>query len=303
MEAAQRTQSGAGKRGVMPGPVPRRWYNAGPDRANWDLGGWAGIVGWGYPRAGQAQQAAAQRPPLASCAPAARPRAPTAPCIALPLSRSRLPALAVVIYYGSSPSFSCSLCRAVYAASGPKWRLAHRFTLLPEWPAFRQRYKAVMWPDDDLVVGVGRPGDGWQGWGRALHRGAGGGWGARRHLHVGGRRTTFHTRCRPAPPPPPQMSTCTVNQVFSVLRVRAARLARWALQRGRAGFRDAPDARWPPGAAPHLVEAAPPSCLHPRPQAYDLLMAQPSLCPAAWSHTPWKVLYNQPANILRFTSE
>lgn len=32
-------------------------------------------------------------------------------------------------------------------------------------------------------------------------------------------------------------------------------------------------------------------------------MAQPSLCPAAWSHTPWQMLYNQPLNILRFTSE
>lgn len=62
------------------------------------------------------------------------------------------PLPAVVIYYGSAPNFSCRLCRAVYAASGPKWRLAHRFTLLPEWAAYKQRYQAIMLPDDDLVV-------------------------------------------------------------------------------------------------------------------------------------------------------
>ena len=36
---------------------------------------------------------------------------------------------------------------------------------------------------------------------------------------------------------------------------------------------------------------------------YNLLLAQPSLCQAAWSTTPWRLLFQQPGNILRFTSE
>lgn len=59
----------------------------------------------------------------------------------------------MVLYYGSSPgTFNCSLCKAVYAANGPKWRLTYRFTLLEEWQAYRQRYKAILLPDDDLLV-------------------------------------------------------------------------------------------------------------------------------------------------------
>lgn len=36
--------------------------------------------------------------------------------------------------------------------AGPKWRLVYRFTLLEEWQHFRQAYKAIMLPDDDLVL-------------------------------------------------------------------------------------------------------------------------------------------------------
>ena len=43
----------------------------------------------------------------------------------------------------------------MYAASGPKWRLAYRFTLLEEWQAdYSRSYRAVMFPDDDLVVSL-----------------------------------------------------------------------------------------------------------------------------------------------------
>ena len=55
------------------------------------------------------------------------------------------PWLAVVIYYGQSPSFSCPLCRAVYAASGPKWRLAHRCAAQLSSPA-GGRAGAGGWP-------------------------------------------------------------------------------------------------------------------------------------------------------------
>ncbi|KAL4430961.1 hypothetical protein ABPG75_006217 [Micractinium tetrahymenae] len=108
----------------------------------------------------------------------------------------------MVIYYGSQPErFRCPLCAAVYQASGPKWRLAYRFTLLPEWEQYRERYQAIMFPDDDLVMDI-----------------------------------------------------CTVNTMFSTLA------------------------------------------------AYDLLMAQPSLCDAAWSSSPWKIVFQNPSNILRFTT-
>ena len=77
--------------------------------------------------------------------------APPRPALPLPL-----PHPAVVIYYGSKPdAFRCPLCKAVYAATGPKWRLAYRFTLLEEWQAdYGRNYRAVMFPDDDLVVSL-----------------------------------------------------------------------------------------------------------------------------------------------------
>ena len=36
--------------------------------------------------------------------------------------------------------------------------------------------------------------------------------------------------------------------------------------------------------------------------AYRLLAAQPSICRAKWSHTPYPMLYQQPHTILRYTS-
>eukprot|EP00887_Chlorella_sp_A99_P005466 scaffold1.g5466.t1 len=107
----------------------------------------------------------------------------------------------VLIYFGGQTDFRCPLCKAVYRGKGPKWRLAWRFTLLPEWPVFRAAYKRVMIADDDLV-----------------------------------------------------MHTCTVNTVFSV-------------------------------AATH-----------------GLLLSQPSICPAHWSTTPYPVLFQQPQNVLRYTT-
>lgn len=60
---------------------------------------------------------------------------------------------AVVLYFGTRPhTFACPRCKAVYAAGGAKWRLAYRFTLSEEWPQYRQRYKAIMLPDDDLTA-------------------------------------------------------------------------------------------------------------------------------------------------------
>lgn len=66
---------------------------------------------------------------------------------------SRRPPAAVVLFYGSQPAnFSCPQCRAVYVGTGPKWRLVYRFTLLDEWREMRQRYRALLIPDDDLTV-------------------------------------------------------------------------------------------------------------------------------------------------------
>lgn len=107
----------------------------------------------------------------------------------------------ILIYFGKNRDFRCPLCKAVYRASGPKWRLIWGFTLLPEWQDYQKNYTAIMFPDDDLTLDL-----------------------------------------------------CTINTVFYLMKT------------------------------------------------YTLLAAQPSLCDAPWSFTPWKILYQQSQNILRFTT-
>jgi hypothetical protein len=69
-----------------------------------------------------------------------------------------VPCRAVVIYYGDHPdTFSCPVCKAVYTAQGPNWRLIYRFTLLQEWQQYRRQYKALMLPDDDVNVSMWFP--------------------------------------------------------------------------------------------------------------------------------------------------
>lgn len=46
----------------------------------------------------------------------------------------------------------CAECKALYAARGAKWHLLYQFTLLPEWQQYRQQYRVIMLPDDDLQV-------------------------------------------------------------------------------------------------------------------------------------------------------
>lgn len=67
--------------------------------------------------------------------------------------RSVVALAAVVIYHGQSvEAFMCPECVEVFAATGAKWHLLYRFTLLPEWQQYKQQYAAIMLPDDDLQV-------------------------------------------------------------------------------------------------------------------------------------------------------
>ncbi|KAL6776590.1 hypothetical protein ACKKBG_A21765 [Auxenochlorella protothecoides x Auxenochlorella symbiontica] len=56
------------------------------------------------------------------------------------------------IYYGNAATIACAECSKVYRGRGPKWRLAWRLTLLPEWETMRSTYKAIAFLDDDLIM-------------------------------------------------------------------------------------------------------------------------------------------------------
>lgn len=103
---------------------------------------------------------------------------------------------------------------------------ARRFTLLPEWAAYRQRYRAILLPDDDLV-----------------------------------------------------MDTCTVNQVFSVLRVSGHLSVPCWVPLGATGgcwVQLTSALPGPRAAAALLVRACPPAF-----RASPLPMGAPCLLPAS----------------------
>ena len=62
----------------------------------------------------------------------------------------------VVAYYGRRQNFTCTLCAAVFrVGSGPMWRLAHLATQLPEWQGLSEGRRAIMVADDDLTFAGG----------------------------------------------------------------------------------------------------------------------------------------------------
>ncbi|EFN53461.1 hypothetical protein CHLNCDRAFT_136725 [Chlorella variabilis] len=136
----------------------------------------------------------------------------------------------VVLYFGTRPhTFACPRCKAVYAAGGAKWRLAYRFTLSEEWPQYRQRYKAIMLPDDDLTASS------------SAHR-----------IGPTARCCSFDRPANLARWQRRDVDTCTINTVFSMMA------------------------------------------------AYQLLLAQPSLCGGA--HNTHGVVFQNTSNALRFTT-
>jgi hypothetical protein len=61
-----------------------------------------------------------------------------------------------VAYYGRLQNFTCPLCAAVFrVGSGPKWRLVHLATQLPEWRQLSEWRRAIMIADDDLSFAGG----------------------------------------------------------------------------------------------------------------------------------------------------
>ena len=192
------------------------------------------------------------------------PAAPPEPTLPLP---------AVVIYYGAAPaSIRCPQCTAVYFAAGPKWRLLHRLTLLPAWrQRYARRYRAVMFPDDDLQASSTAPGS------------------ARWTYPLPG--AAQPTNSEPSTPParrcaaaPLQMDTHTINTVFRLMARHGVLLA----QARRIGT--AP-------ACP--LCAAPDAVLRPHTHA-----PQPSICHGEpeVTYTVQEPLYQNTSDALHFTS-
>ena len=59
----------------------------------------------------------------------------------------------ILTYYGAAPGgVACPQCIEVTSARGAKWDLLHALTSRADWPALAARYRAIMLPDDDILM-------------------------------------------------------------------------------------------------------------------------------------------------------
>lgn len=58
----------------------------------------------------------------------------------------------LAVYYGSDRAFACPQCIAVFQERAVKWQALHRLYLSDLWSKVKDKYKAFMLPDDDLIM-------------------------------------------------------------------------------------------------------------------------------------------------------
>lgn len=58
----------------------------------------------------------------------------------------------LAVYYGSDRAFACPQCIAVFKERAVKWQALHRLYLSDLWSRVKDKYKAFMLPDDDLIM-------------------------------------------------------------------------------------------------------------------------------------------------------
>lgn len=58
----------------------------------------------------------------------------------------------IIIHFGKNQAYECWQCRKMYRGRGAKWRLVYQLFSRQDWLATTEQYKAIMVPDDDLVM-------------------------------------------------------------------------------------------------------------------------------------------------------